>query len=239
MVTLGLRDVLSLNLAALRADCNNMQVVSSSYRRLVAAAKMAETKVQSALALARQQHVLRPRDLDALRIPRDYLDRLRRRGVLERVGRGLYVLADAGEGEQRLLAEAAKRVPQGVICLLSALSFHGLIARTPHEVWMALPVKARLPRADHPPLRVVRFSGESLTAGIQFHTAEGVELKVYGVAKTLADCFKYRNKIGLETALEALRECWRRQACTMDDLWRAAGTCRMTNVMRPYLESLA
>jgi predicted transcriptional regulator of viral defense system len=200
---------------------------------------MTETKVQTALTLARHQRVLRPRDLDALDIPRDYLDRLRRRGVLARVGRGLYVLASAEGDEHRLLAEAAKRVSQGIVCLRSALHFHGLTDQAPSEVWIALPVKARLPRVDHPPLRVVRFSGQSLTAGVEHHTVEGVRVTIYGVAKTVADCFKYRNKIGLETALVALRECWRRQLCTMDDLWQAAGSCRMANVMRPYLDSLA
>ncbi len=191
------------------------------------------------MALARSQGVLRPRDLDALDIPRDYLDRLRRRGLLERLGRGLYALAAVEWSEHHLLAEAAKRVPQGVVCLLSALRFHGISPGLPAEVWLALPVKARSPRVDHPPLRIAWYSGAGLTEGIEEHTVEGVPVRVYGAAKTVADCFKYRRKIGLDPALGGLRECHRQRLCTLDDLWTAAGVCRMANVMRPYLESLA
>jgi predicted transcriptional regulator of viral defense system len=199
---------------------------------------MTETKVNTAIALARRQGVLRPRDLDALDIPRDYLDRLRRRGLLDRVGRGLYALAEGEWSKHHLLAEAAIRVPQGIVCLLSALHFHGLSSRVPSEVWIALPVKSRSPRVDHPPLRIAWCSGASLTQGIEEHAVEGVPVRVYGAAKTVADCFKYRNKIGLGPALEGLRECRRQKITTMDDLWHAAAICRMTNVMRPYLESL-
>jgi hypothetical protein len=199
---------------------------------------MSQSKVTTALALARRQGILRPRDLDAFRVPRDYLDRLRRRGLLERVGWGLYALAGGKRGEHHLLAEASKRLPQGVICLLSALHFHGLADRAPEEVWVALPVKARPPRVDRPPVKVAWFSGRSLTCGVGEHLVEGVPVRVYGPAKTIADCFKYRNKIGPEFAVQGLRRCWQRKLCTMDDLWQAAILCRMTNVMRPYLELL-
>jgi predicted transcriptional regulator of viral defense system len=190
------------------------------------------------LKLVRNAGVLRPRDLDTHGIPREYLIRLHRRGVLDRPSRGLYVLADADLGENQSLAEACKRVPKGVVCLLSALQFHELTTQAPHEVWLAIDVKARRPRVDYPPLRIVRFSGNALTFGVEEHRVHGVPVRVYTVAKTIADCFKYRNKIGLDVALEALRDAWRNRRTTMDDLLQAAKICRVANVIRPYLESL-
>src|SRR5262249_40178409 len=154
------------------------------------------------------------------------------------VRRGLHGSPDADLGENQTLAEAARQVPKGVVCLLSALRFHGLTTQAPHEVWMALPAKAWLPRVEHPKLRVFRFSGRALTEGVEEHDVRGAVLHVYSPAKTVADCFKYRNKVGLDVALEALRDCWRERRCTMDALSEAARICRMTNVMRPYLESL-
>ncbi len=122
-----------------------------------------------------------------------------------------------------------------MVCLLSALRFHDLTTQAPHEVWMAIDVKARRPKEEILPLRIVRFSGEALTAGVGEHEVEGVGVKVYGPAKTVADCFKYRNKVGVDVAVEALRDCWRSRKATMDELWAAARICRMGNVMRPYL----
>ncbi|MDZ7749170.1 MAG: type IV toxin-antitoxin system AbiEi family antitoxin domain-containing protein [Halofilum sp. (in: g-proteobacteria)] len=191
------------------------------------------------LGLARRHGILRPSDLDPYGIPRKYVYRLERAGRLQRVGRGLYVLPGTQPGEHRSLAEAAKRVPSGVICLLSALRFHELTTQAPFEVWMAIGEKAWRPRIDHPPLRIVRFSGVALREGIEEHTFEGVPARVFSPAKTVADCFKYRNKIGLDVALEALRECRRRRDCSMDALWHHAGICRVRNVMRPYLEALS
>ncbi|MEK6653874.1 MAG: transcriptional regulator, partial [Thermodesulfobacteriota bacterium] len=140
--------------------------------------------------------------------------------------------------ENRSVAEAGKKVPGGVVCLLSALRLHGLTTQSPFEVWMAIDRKARLPKSDSPKLRVVRYSGEALTAGVEIRRIEHVPVRVYGVAKTVADCFKYRNKIGLDVALEALRESRRERACTMDEIWRYAKICRVANVMRPYLEAV-
>ncbi len=198
-------------------------------------AQTAETKV---LDLARERGVLRPRDLARADLPADYLWRLYRKEKLERVGRGLYALPGADLTEHHTLAEAALRVPHGMVCLLSALRFHDLTTQAPHEVWMAIDVKARRPKEEIIPLRIVRFSGEALTAGVEEHEVEGVSVKVYGPAKTVADCFKYRNKIGLDVALEALRDCWRKRLATADELWRYAEICRVARVMRPYLESL-
>ena len=199
---------------------------------------MPDSRKEQVLALARRKGVLRPRDLDAPGIPREHLRRLHAEGLLLRPGRGLYVPADARPTENQSLVEACKRVPRGVVCLLSALQFHGLTTQAPFEVWMAVGARAWAPHVDYPPLRIVRFSGPALTYGVEEHRIGGVPVRVYGPAKTVADCFKFRNKIGLDVALEALRDCLRRRKATMDELWRAARVCRMTNVMRPYLESL-
>jgi len=190
------------------------------------------------IELVRSAGIVRPRDLDAHEIPRMYLTRLYREGRLNRPSRGVYTLPDAEPTENHDLAEASKRVPHAVICLLSALRVHGLTTQAPFEVWLAIDRKARLPRVDHPPLRVVRFSGPALTAGVERRNIEGVSVSVTTPARTVVDCFVYRNKIGLDVALEALRDCWRKKRATMDELHRAAQTRRMTTIMRPYLESL-
>lgn len=183
--------------------------------------------------------VLRARELESLGLWRAELGPLVRHGVLVRSGRGLYMLPTAKIGEHHTLAEAAKRVPRGVVCLLSALRFHGLTTQHPHEVWLALDGKARHPAAGALPLRIVRSSGVSLQSGQEEHVIEGVPVKIYSPAKTVADCFKFRNKIGLDVALEALRETWMEKRCGMDDLIHYARVCRVANVMRPYLESLS
>jgi len=191
------------------------------------------------LDLVRKAGVLRPRDLDAYGIPRTYLSRLVSAGKLQRIGRGLYVLSGRNVSEHRSLAEACKRVPKGVVCLLSALRYHELTTQAPFEVWLAIGGKAWRPRVDYPPLRIVRFSSAALESGIEEYQVEGVTVPVFTPAKTVTDCFKYRNKIGLDVAIEALRECWRSQRCTMDELWKYAKVCRVQNIMRPYLESIA
>jgi predicted transcriptional regulator of viral defense system len=167
-----------------------------------------------------------------------YLTRLYQQGLLHRTSRGVYTLSDAEPTENHDLAEASKRVPHAVICLLSALRLHGLTTQAPFEVWLAIDRKARLPRVDHPPLHVVRFSGPALTEGVEQRTIEGVSVRVTTPARTVVDCFAYRNKIGLDVALEALRDCWRGKRATMNDLHAAAKARRMEKVMRPYLESL-
>jgi predicted transcriptional regulator of viral defense system len=199
---------------------------------------MPSTATDQVIELVKKAGVFRPRDLDSHGIPREYLMRLCRRGLVQRVGRGLYTLADADVSEHNSLAEACKKIPHGVVCLLSALRFHGLTTQAPFEIWMAIDVKARKPKGDGTPLHIVRFSGEALRSGIEEHVIQGVTVRVYDPAKTVADCFKYRNKIGLDVALEALRECWRVRRCTMDEIWHSSKLCRVANVMRPYLESL-
>ncbi len=196
------------------------------------------TRADKILELVRKVGVLRPRDLDPYGIPRTYLSRLCTSGKLQRIGRGLYILPGTNATEHHSLAEACKRVPKGVVCLLSALRFHELTTQAPFEIWLAIGEKAWRPRLEYPPLRIVRFSPTTLSAGVEEHQVEGVSVHVYSPAKTVADCFKYRNKIGLDVAIEALRECWRSRRATMDDLWHFAGICRVRNVMRPYLESI-
>lgn len=188
----------------------------------------------------RRKGLVRAADLARLRVSREILPRLHRAGRLERLGRGLYGLPDRRTTLQHSLAEAAKKVPNGVVCLLSALSFHQLTTQAPFEVWIAIDRKARLPKPG-PGLafRFHRFSGKALTVGVERHVVDGVPVRIYGVAKTVADCFKYRNKIGLDVALEALREAYRARKATSDDLHRYARICRVENVMRPYMEALA
>ncbi len=205
--------------------CNSMQGMDTAANKLI--------------DLVRNRGLIRPRDLAPLGIPRVSLTRAVRRGELERIGRGLYGLPGRPVSAHGSLAEVARRVPKGVVCLLSALRFHGLTTQAPFEVWLAIENKAIAPKLDYPPLRIVRFSGAALTEGVEEHVVDGVTVRVTGVAKTVADCFKYRNKIGLDVALEALREAWREKRMTSDDLWRYAKVCRVANVMRPYMDSLA
>jgi predicted transcriptional regulator of viral defense system len=189
------------------------------------------------LALARRAGVLRVRDLTARGINPEYLRRLCRQERLVRTGRGLYIPAGVELSAHHSLAEAAKRLPRGVICLLSALRFHEIGTQSPREVWVAIDNRAKQPRASAPPLRIVRFSGAALTSGVERHLIDGVPVRIYNPAKTVADCFKYRNKIGLDAALEALRDCLRRRKASADELWRYARVRRVANVMRPYLEA--
>jgi predicted transcriptional regulator of viral defense system len=200
--------------------------------------KQTQSPTDQVLELARELGLLRPRDLEAYGIHREYLRRLEQRGLLIRAGRGLYTLAEADISEHQSLAEASKRVPHGVICLLSALRFHNLTTQAPFEVWLAIHHKARAPRQNRLLLHIIYMSGQAFQSGIEIHQIEGVQFPVYNPAKTVADCFKYRNKIGLDVALEALRECWKERRSTMDELWHYAKICRVSNVMRPYLESL-
>ena len=198
-----------------------------------------ESNYQRILNLARTHGLIRPRDLVAQGLPRVALTRLVRQGLLTRVGRGLYAIPDRPVSEHGSLAEIARNHPQAIVCLLSALRVHELTTQSPFEVWLAIPNKARTPKLEYPPLRIVRFSGASLTDGIEEHQVDGVTVRVTNVARTVVDCFKFRNKIGLDVAMEALQEAWRAKRVTMDDLWRYASLCRVANVMRPYMESLS
>jgi len=197
------------------------------------------TSHQNILDLAAERGLIRPRDLTERGLPTVALTRLVRQGRLQRVGRGLYALPDRPVSEHNTLAEVARKHPQAIVCLLSALRFHDLTTQSPFEVWLAIPNKARAPKMDYSPLRIVRFSGAALTRGVEDHVIDGVPVRVTSVARTVADCFKFRNKIGLDVALEALHEAWRAKRASMDELWRYAALCRVANVMRPYMESLS
>ena len=191
------------------------------------------------LKLARRRQGVTARDLAAAGIHRQVLSRLVESGEIERVVRGVYRLPEHPLTENHGLAMTSAVVPHGVICLLSALQFHGIGTQLPSEVWIAIDRRARRPALKYPPLRVVRYSGAALTEGVESHRIEGQTVRVYNVAKTVADCFKYRNKIGLDVALEALREARRAKKASADALWRYAKINRVANVMRPYLEAVA
>ena len=190
------------------------------------------------LSLARKRGVIRTADITAAGIPRVELTRLERSGQLVRAARGIYRLPDADITEHHALAEACARVQHGVVCLLSALRFHELTTQQPFEVWLAIDPKARKPALDSPPLRIVRFSPRARRTGVERHTVEGVSVAVTSPARTVVDCFRYRNKVGLDVALEALREYWRAHRRGMDALWKIAKAMGAMNVIRPYAEAL-
>lgn len=193
---------------------------------------------QQVLALASQQGLLRASQLQALGIGRVVLTRLTASGQLERVGRGVYRVPGTQTSEHDSLATLAVKVPQAVFCLLTALQLHGLTTQLPRQVWIAMPQGSHAPTLDYPPVKMVQFSGDAYAQGVETMQAEQVPLRVYGVAKTVADCFKHRNKIGQDVALEALKDALANRKTTADDLWRFAKVCRVANVMRPYLEAL-
>lgn len=162
---------------------------------------------------------------------------MRDSGELEQLARGLYRLADMPPRSNPDLATVGKRVPQGVICLISALAFHELTTQIPHVVHLALPRNTRTPKLAYPPLQVYRFSGRAFKAGIEIHTIEGIDVRVYDIEKTLVDCFKYRNKIGMDTVLEALRAYRGRRGAKLQRVLEYARICRVESVIRPYLEA--
>jgi predicted transcriptional regulator of viral defense system len=182
--------------------------------------------------------IVRPRDIEAIGLPREYLIRLYRQGRLHRSGRGIYTVPVANVTERHSYAEVAKRIPAAVVCLLSALAFHEITTQSPPSVWIALRKGARKPVFPSPSLRIVRLSGPSLTEGIENHQVEGVPVRVYSAAKTVADCFKFRNKIGLDVAIEALKDCLHQKKANVNEIYRSAKVCRVNNVIRPYMEVL-
>jgi predicted transcriptional regulator of viral defense system len=198
-----------------------------------------KTQKERVIGIVEKLGILRPRDLKAHGIPREILLRLLKEGMLDRIDRGLYTLPNRDRlTEYHSFAQASRRIPTGVICLLSALAYHELTTQMPHEIWMAIGEKAWASRQSSLPIRYARFSARSLTEGVITARIEGVEVKLFNPAKTVADCFKYRNKIGLDVAIEALRECHRQRRCNFDHLWHYAKICRVSNVMRPYLAFL-
>ena len=196
------------------------------------------TQTQRVLELTRQRGLLRSRDLQTVNAPRVILTRMTASGQLEKVGRGLYRLPQTQMSADESLNAIAIKVPQAVFCLLTALQFHGLTTQLPRQVWLAMPRGSHAPRIDYPPIRMVQYSGQSYSQGIEVFERDQVLLRVYSVAKTVVDCFKHRSAIGLDVALEALKEARAGQRASADELWRFAKICRVANVMRPYLEAI-
>jgi len=195
------------------------------------------TKIEKLLRIARKGPI-RARDLDRDGIPRAYLKRLCDRGMIERVDRGLYRLAESPVSELSSLAEVAKRVPHAVVCLLSALQVHGLTTESPHAVWVLIDRHARLPKLTYPNLEIVRASGPARYHGVETRSVDGVKVQLTGPAKTVADCFRFRRHVGLEVALAALKDYLRKRKGSIDALIEAARADRIYAFMRPYLESL-
>jgi predicted transcriptional regulator of viral defense system len=200
---------------------------------------MAKTSQDQALRLIEAKGLARPRDLEAHGISRTQLSRLMQEGLVVRQARGIYAATRHAPTAEHSLALVAARVPEAVFCLLTALRFHGLTTQSPADVWIALPEKARRPRLDYPRLRVARFSSAALNEGIEQYRVEGVTLRMTSPAKTVADCFKYRNKIGVDVAVEALRDFTRKHRGGASELARFARICRVARVMQPYLDAIA
>src|SRR6266550_6785178 len=200
---------------------------------------MTRTASQRAALLLRRKGLVRSSELERKGISRSELKRLNERGVIERVARGVYALPGAVLTEHHSLAEASRLVPGGVICLLTALRFHGLTTQNPFEVWMAIEAKAWRPKRDGLKLRIVHFSGRSFREGVEEHDIAGVRIRVYSAAKTVADCFKFRNKIGIDVAVEALKDYSRLHRSGANDLARFARICRVSRVMQPYLDAIS
>ena len=222
--------------ASRRVNCSILSVVTNNYRKYGTIPAMA-TGPQVARML--KAGSARSRELVAAGMTRSEISRRVAAGELIRLARGLYALPNYQSGEHRALVEVAKRAPKVVFCLLTALRFHDLTTQIPHEVWIAIGNKDHPPRMAYPPLRTLRFAPAALEAGVRTHRVDGAPIRVTSVAKTVADCFKFRNKVGLDVALEALREARRGRRATVDELWQCARVDRVVNVMRPYLEALS
>lgn len=197
---------------------------------------MQKTKVEKFLQLIKEQGIIKTVDIVKQGFPREYVKRFYEQGLLLKLSRGIYISSDIPIEENISLAEVSKKVPNGVICLLSALRFHNLTTQSPYEVWTAIGHKIHPPKLDGVSLHVNYFSDKSLGLGVEEHNIAGVKVKVFSAAKTVVDCFKFRNKIGIDIAIEALKDCWRQGKCDLEELWFYAKTCRMQNIMRPYLE---
>src|SRR6185437_2206242 len=198
----------------------------------------AQTLQEKTMQYVRQNQIVRPRDIESIGIPREYLLRLQRQGKLVRSGRGIYTLPEAAITERHTYAEGAKRVPEAVLCLLSALDFHQITTHNPASIWIALRKGARKPAMTSPSIKVIRLTEPSLVAGIEKHQVEGITVRVYSAAKTVADCFKFRNKIGIDVAIEALKDCLDQKKANVSEIYRYAKICRVSKIIRPYMEAL-
>jgi predicted transcriptional regulator of viral defense system len=191
-----------------------------------------------AQSLLRERGILRLVELRKAGVTAATMSRMERAGEVIRLSRGVYQLPDAELDPNHSLAEAAKQVPKGVICLVSALAFHGLTDQLPSKVWMAIGTKDWAPQRDGTPVRIVRFTDGLMKEGFETHVIEGVEVKVFGVARTVADCFRHRSKVGLPVAIEGLQEALRQRKATPAEIARQADKRGVLTVIRPYLEAL-
>lgn len=196
------------------------------------------SRTQEIINIAKSKGIIRSSDCKKYGISRNYLYRLSKAGILVKISRGLYTLANIPATEHMALIEVAKRTPNAIVCLLSALSFHELTTQIPHEVWISIPRGSWRPNIEYPSLNITYLSKDAYSFGIQEHKIKGVVLKVYNPAKTVADCFKFRNKVGLDVAIEALKETLRSKKATMDEIVKASQINRVTKIMRPYLEAV-
>jgi predicted transcriptional regulator of viral defense system len=190
------------------------------------------------LEIVKEKGVIKAGDIEAEGISRSYLYVLHNFGLLQKITRGLYALPDTHVSEHITLIEIAKRVPKAVVCLISALSFYDPTTQLPHEVWITIPRGAWRPKTDYPSLNLTYASKDMYSYGVLEHKINGISVKIYSPAKTIADCFKFRNKIGLDVAIEALKKGWKIKKVDMDELVKAAKICKMSKVIRPYLETI-
>jgi predicted transcriptional regulator of viral defense system len=197
----------------------------------------ANTQRAQALELLAAHSMMRLKDFAAHGVGPETLARLLRDGIIVRPARGLYQLADGSADTHHVLAEAATLVPKGIVCLVSALQFHGLTLQMPSRVWMAIERTAWRPRIDYPPIRFVRFAGTAMTEGVERHRIEGVDVAITEPARTIVDCFRYRAKVGIDVAMEGLREGLRQRKATSDQLWRYGTKARIWSTMKPYVEA--
>lgn len=195
------------------------------------------SSIERATTILKRMGIARSRDLENAGIKRSQIKRLLELGVIERVSRGLYRAPDYNYSSNENLVEVGRRIPSGIVCLLSALRFHGLTTQNPVEVWLAIEQKAWRPKLDYPPLRFIYMSGMAYSEGVEEHEIDGISVRVFSAAKTVADCFKFRNKIGIDVAIEAVKEYRRNYPKELDAVWRAAQVDRVTHVIFPYLQA--
>ena len=195
-------------------------------------------RTEQILKLAKEKGIIQANDLEPLGITRNYLYKLCKEGLIIKTARGMYMLPDAPITENQNFIEIAKKIPNAVVCMISALSFHRITTQIPHEIWIAVPRDTWRPSMDYPPLHYTVLTENVYNFGIQEVNINGTIVKIYNPAKTIADCFKFRNIVGVDVAIEALREVWRSRKATMDELVEAAEVNRVSKIMRPYLEAI-
>jgi len=197
-----------------------------------------DTQNDTVNRLLKQRKIVRTEELSSAGVHRETIHRMVKAGDIVKLARGLYSFPDYQPTENYSLIEAQKLVAKGVVCLLSALSYHGIGTQNPPEIWMAIPRKTRPPKIDNSPVKIVKFSGEGYQNGIEKHIIENNEIKIYNIPKTIADCFKFRNKLGIDVAIEALKDVMLNKRTTFDELLKYSEICRVRKIITPYMESL-